>query len=641
MRLYRGIGCCIVAATLLMQAQATLDLNQDSRLNQRLSLRVAATPLKEIAAGLSRRTGVALSVQPELGEYRAFARLQNRPLHEIMQLLASAFDFEWRAERVGGQWRYVLTQSSGARTQEPLELAIAQRNLLQILREALELIPPELTESPDRRAYSRTYAELSAQKVLPQPTWQGELPSDFYRDRVLYLRHELLQRALAHSTGWFTLKLLANLSPEDWGRLQQQRVLVLPMDALPSAWLAEWQRGVREEGIPKEGGWRYTGQLPPAYRETTETDLPWMVFGGRVVEAIQDNLRAVVLAYDPQREWFSVGFCGALGEWTGLWAPLELTKSLLLTAEGRRASQSPSVRLIEKRAPPDSLTTPLRTTRDAAWARERDTRWVHWISYQLVDALEACQLEGVGEFYPLAITDRWIYFSLNSAYRLLAKCADTVYTVREEASAMVFAARERALARATDMPDAQLLPLAMLQPMDFDALAQIAARFTRTQLQVLYESRRGYLEVYPPRGFTGRAADDGLYHAYQYLAFPAHSSKSYLWLRWYAQLPEPLKQRLRQGEAIPLGELDAGLREGLRDALRCHDLLPACAEPPELDWATAVISLRVASKSALRGVQGQPSPQQVQYRNYRMEVRDARGKREALFVELPAAHSSP
>lgn len=473
MRLYRGIGCCIVAATLLTLAQGALDPNQDSRLNQRLSLRVPATPLKEIAADLSRRTGVALSVQPELGEYRAFARLQERPLHEIMQLLAAAFDFEWRAERAGGQWRYVLTQSREARTQEQLELAIAQRNLLQILREALELIPAELTESPDRRAYSRTYAELSAQKILQQPTRQGESPkssSDFYREMVLHLRHKLLQSASAHSTGWFTLKLLANLSSEDWGRLQQQRVLALPLDTLPSAWLAEWQRGVREEGIPQEDGWHYTGQLPSTNPEPTDADLlsRSIAMRGRIVEAIQDNLRAIV---------------------------------------------------------------------------------------------------GVGEFYPLAITDHWVYFSLNSARSLLMKCADTVYTVREEASALVFAARERALARATD--------------------------------------------------------------------------QNYLWLRWYARLPEPLKQRLRQGETIPLGELDAGLREGLRDALRCRDLLPACAEPPELDGATAVISLRVSSQSALRGVQGQPSPQQVQYRNYQMDIRDARGLRQTLFVELPVASSSP
>lgn len=384
-------------------------------------------PLKEIAADLSRRTGVALSVQPELGEYRAFARLQERPLHEIMQLLAAAFDFEWRAERAGGQW-----------------------------------------------------------------------------------------------------------------------------------------------------------------------------------------------------------------------TPLELTKSRLLTSEGRRASQPPSLGLIAKRVSPDSLNTPLRTTGDAAWARERETRWVHWISYQLVDALEACQLEGVGEFYPLAIKDHWVYFSLNSARSLLMKCADTVYTVREEASALVFAARERALARATDMPDAQLLPLTVPRTMDLDALAQMAARFTRMQLQTLYESRSGYLEVYPPQGFKGRVKGvDGLYNAYLHLAFPGLTSQNYLWLRWYARLPEPLKQRLRQGETIPLGELDAGLREGLRDVLRCRDLLPACAEPPELDGATAVISLRVSSQSALRGVQGQPSPQQVQYRNYRMDIRDARGLRQTLFVELPVARSSP
>ncbi|MFN7161951.1 MAG: hypothetical protein ACK4NB_02710 [Fimbriimonadales bacterium] len=91
----------MLGTALLMGAAQPADLQADSRLNQRLTLYEAGTPLSQLFHRIENQTSVVLRAAKELAPRRAILYAPERCLREIMTHLATAFGAEWRTD--GGE----------------------------------------------------------------------------------------------------------------------------------------------------------------------------------------------------------------------------------------------------------------------------------------------------------------------------------------------------------------------------------------------------------------------------------------------------------------------------------------------------------------------------------------------------------
>ncbi|MCS6920164.1 MAG: hypothetical protein NZM28_10365, partial [Fimbriimonadales bacterium] len=169
------VGAC----TLSLRAQPADTLAGDSRLDRALTVRVGATPLKTLLKQWSQQTGVELSADASIREYRAFAQLTNRPLREAMRLLAEAFGFEWRAEQGNPDAppRYVLYAPPKALQQQNLLRDALAQDPIALLQRAVREIPEELL-TLDYEAYCRAvgrtpvyalYAAIASREPIFDP----------------------------------------------------------------------------------------------------------------------------------------------------------------------------------------------------------------------------------------------------------------------------------------------------------------------------------------------------------------------------------------------------------------------------------------------------------------------------------------
>ncbi len=141
MRTLRGMGLIfIVGAALLTGAAQPANLQADSRLDQKLTLREAGTPLNRLFQQIETQTGVALRADKELAPRRAILYAPERSLREVMTHLATAFGAEWQADESRPP-RYTL---------RPLPLQRPTNQRAQNLRERLRsLYQPDDLALPD------------------------------------------------------------------------------------------------------------------------------------------------------------------------------------------------------------------------------------------------------------------------------------------------------------------------------------------------------------------------------------------------------------------------------------------------------------------------------------------------------------
>lgn len=71
------------------------DLLSDERLQQPITLRYEIIPLNELAAEMTKQTGVSLSVSREIAEDKATLFVRRKPAHEVMNRLADVLQAEW------------------------------------------------------------------------------------------------------------------------------------------------------------------------------------------------------------------------------------------------------------------------------------------------------------------------------------------------------------------------------------------------------------------------------------------------------------------------------------------------------------------------------------------------------------------
>lgn len=156
----RKVLVSMLGMALLIGATQPADLQADSRLDQKLTLREAGTPLSRLFQQIEKQTSVALHADKELAQRRAILYAPERNLREVMTSLATAFEAEWQADESRPP-RYTL---------RPLPLQRATNQRVQNLRERLRsLYQPDELALPDEIDETARVHFLSAESQRRAP----------------------------------------------------------------------------------------------------------------------------------------------------------------------------------------------------------------------------------------------------------------------------------------------------------------------------------------------------------------------------------------------------------------------------------------------------------------------------------------
>ena len=107
-----GLWVCILLAGQHALAQATLD--DDTRLQPRITLWLKMEPLREVLRTVSKQTGVPVRCQDAIQHHKVSIFEEDRPAAEILTQLASLLRYAWRKDGEA----YVLYVPDETRLQE-------------------------------------------------------------------------------------------------------------------------------------------------------------------------------------------------------------------------------------------------------------------------------------------------------------------------------------------------------------------------------------------------------------------------------------------------------------------------------------------------------------------------------------------
>ncbi|GIV16537.1 MAG: hypothetical protein KatS3mg022_1972 [Armatimonadota bacterium] len=134
--------CILLTVLLLVSTNAladedVLDPKADPRLEKMVSVFQPPAPLSAVVKALSAPSGVLLTTERSVSEYRAILVAEERPLHEVMRRLAEAFGFTWeRKGKEGEPPIYMLVQPASDAAREAAELREMERLADEIWRYA-------------------------------------------------------------------------------------------------------------------------------------------------------------------------------------------------------------------------------------------------------------------------------------------------------------------------------------------------------------------------------------------------------------------------------------------------------------------------------------------------------------------------
>lgn len=112
-----------------------LDPKTDPRLEKSTSIFQTPAPLSAVVKALSTQSGILLTTERSISEYRAILVADERPLHEVMRKLAEAFGFRWeRKSKEGEPPSYMLVQPPADAAREAAELREMERLADEIWR---------------------------------------------------------------------------------------------------------------------------------------------------------------------------------------------------------------------------------------------------------------------------------------------------------------------------------------------------------------------------------------------------------------------------------------------------------------------------------------------------------------------------
>lgn len=578
-------------------AQSKPALETDARLDKTITTRAAGVPLKTLLQDWSQQSGVSLSADAAVREYRAFARLTNRPLREAMQRLAEAFDFEWREERDNPDAppRHVLfAPSKVIQSQNLLRDALAQ-DRITLLQRAMRTIPDELFQM-DYEAFCSAVGGTPNYVILelrmpvpdpePDPTYAPLVKTSYaplqnYDELTLFvMRRILLQEAMDSSAAWLILHLLRHAPPPFWAELARNRYATLPIDNLPDA----VQRAYERVKAKETEAWQAYERSMRSKNKAESEPVPMIPAEvphneeGIDVEALEmeweyhENL--LVAQYIPATRTLQLQLCTAEGGGSVMRFNLELELWQVFESD----PESETDALSEAFARVNHRIQPIT---DPRWTRALRQNYAHWLSYALIEGLESAGLDGIGEFYPLKY---YYYFAMfpdgvnHSAVSNLADLLENVrreYVYRDVGGCYVFQARARPLARLQDLPEYLITRWTQLTEPSLEWAADIASRLAPEQIQSLRSHRQSaYSYMEATRRNTELSEADS--RNSEFLASVIQSPSTYWLLRWYAQLPPLVQKRLQRGEAVSIDQLPPQAREALIALLETKATVAPC-----------------------------------------------------------------
>lgn len=591
------------ALTLLGCAQAQPTLDTDSRLDMPLTVRVAGAPLRTLLSDWSKQSGVSLSADASIRDQRAFARLTNRPLRDAMRLLAAAFGYEWRvvADEPDAPPRYVLQASPQSVQQQNRLRHTLNQNRISLLQRALREIPESLLSldyeafckavgrTPIYEMYQRTSADAEIVDPEPDPDYAPLIePSfapleDYEALATFALRRELLLQASQNSDTWLILHLLLRTPPTFWAQLASAGEASLPPPALPETILRAYELADAREKAAFESFREHLDTLEAQSRmESAQVASDEMMevpddpsieqLSPEVMEMIASLERAEIedklcANYLSPLQSFKITLCMkptkfaamSLNLETALWSLYEIDPEDEADALSKAFQQANYT---------------IRPINDPRWINLLNRNWAYWLAYAIVEGLESAGLEGIGEFYPLKFYPQ----SSGVGYSAVENLADLLDVVRREyfyhtdSGCFVFSARARPLARLHDVPDYQLSRWTQAAEPSLEWAAEIASRLAPEQVQSLrssFAAARAYMEATRRNLVRPPISSDDLLASIQ-------SEQTFLFLRWYAQLPMIVQRRLQAGKTVSLSDLPPAAREGLLNLLETGTALFPC-----------------------------------------------------------------
>ncbi|MEN3001661.1 MAG: DUF4974 domain-containing protein [Armatimonadota bacterium] len=524
-----------------------IDPEVDTRLSKRVSMRMAAEPLRKVVAELQRHTGIRLSVAPEIAEYRACLLVKERPLHEVMQKLQQAFGFHWKVEGDSPEsYRYQFYQPAAERAAErrlfeQIRWGNVERlrryiekhrqafkagkltDLVRKEREAhqrLRTMPPPTT--PPTEDQLRTQQESNPFSVSPIGVEQVTLAY-----MLLQLGEQGFKRLkeglpiVGSSKDPQTRRLIPPDLPQAMALQERERLKAIQELNPDSPYLAEIHQSSRQR----------IERMEQAAEVSVWFQLDPETLSGEFQITLRDKQGQVITTSTD-----TIGF-----HFSGLYDE----QAILYTVR----SDNPMPPLPDHPA----------FTKELAPFKPEQGRWWHWQALRLLRAAEESEVLLVAEFYPLShIFPIEAAPFFNTWADLLRWWYLQLYDWRYDSGWLIFSHAQRALARGTDVPEA-LLEAWIRQPSyDLETYARMA-QLTGEQISALH-SWVMTCELYVP--------DTRMYPYLRTLSYYLQNLRDQMPLReamrFYATLPTNLKQQLQPGRTVSLKNLSRQSLEHLQ-----------------------------------------------------------------------------
>lgn len=179
-------------------------LDQDPRLEQRVTLRLKKSPLSEVVTAIGKQIGVALTAAANAADEPAIVYASDQPAREVMHQIAVLFGYRWTRKGTPGQHSYEIYQDLRSQQEEEAlrnqrrtlalralqaalgaRLALAARTPEQLAREAAAeeeaLVPFERLPAEQRAVTMLTPAGRAAERAGARAYRLREMADPFRR----------------------------------------------------------------------------------------------------------------------------------------------------------------------------------------------------------------------------------------------------------------------------------------------------------------------------------------------------------------------------------------------------------------------------------------------------------------------------
>jgi hypothetical protein len=405
MRIWISLILVVVGVVVARAQYPDADLSKEPQLQQSVTLKYPVISLHELCRRLSEQLSVRLQVEKPLQPLSATLRVENRSAAEVLTKLAAVFRAEWKQVEENGQVRYLLVRQPAVKAEEQQIEALLKLDTLQILRDALRRLPPQLfqmTPKALRDAYEQSYAQPDSPLA-----WLHNFPNDpkkaLSREGVLQHALQRLMLQMMDSSGWLFVHVMHQLSDEQWRAIARGATLIIAADQLPSNLLSQYEQAWMSETVQHR---KIFGEEEDPHEETPQMDVT------------SYKLKQIRIRYDPHRRQMSANIVATLmnrrnsvpDESGETESNTQVEFSCLTERDIQHLSTEHHLNItddmfMEFREKPIVLG---RTFDDEMRARLRND-WINYPAYILVDAAEQLKLHLIGEWTPMHHLD---WFSL-------------------------------------------------------------------------------------------------------------------------------------------------------------------------------------------------------------------------------------